>query len=54
MLEIIYLSLGLKSIWQELCVMLSHSVVSNWGLNLAKTHGVCFQEVTKLRLLMSH
>ena len=53
-LEIIYLSLGLKSMWQELCVMLSHSVVSNWDLNLVKTHGAWFQEVAKLRLLISH
>ena len=41
-LETFYLSLGLKPIWQGLCVMLSDLVVSDWDLSLAKIHGAWF------------
>ena len=34
--------------------MLSHSVVSDWDLNLARTYGAWFQDLMKLRFLMSH
>ena len=34
--------------------MLSHSVVSDWDLSPAKTHGAWFYDLMKLRLLMSH
>ena len=34
--------------------MLSHSVVSNQDLSLAKAHGAWFQDLVKLRFLMSH
>ena len=34
--------------------MLSHSVVSDMDLSLAKTHGAWLQDLMKLRLLMSH
>ena len=34
--------------------MLSQSVVSNWDLSLAKTDGASFQDLMKLRFLMSH
>ena len=37
-----------------LCAMLSHSVVSNQDLSLAKAHGAWFQDLVKLRFLMSH
>ena len=37
-----------------LCAMLSHSVVSDWDLSLAKTHSAWFQDLMKLRFLMSH
>ena len=46
--------LGLKPTWKGFCAMLSHSVVSNWDLSLAKTHGAWFQDLMMLRLLMSH
>ena len=54
MLEITYIRLGLKSTRQGLCAMLSHSVVSDMDLSLAKTHGAWLQDLMKLRLLMSH
>ena len=34
--------------------MLSHSVVSDMDLSLAKTHGAWLQDLMKLRLLMFH
>ena len=34
--------------------MLSHSVIPDWDLSLAKTHSVWLQDLMKLRLLMSH
>ena len=34
--------------------MLSHSVTSDWDLSLAKAHGAWFQDLMKLRFLMSH
>ena len=37
--ETVYLRLGLQPTWQGLCAMLGHSVMSNWDLNPAKTHG---------------
>ena len=52
MFETVYLRLGLKTMW--LCAMLSHSVVSDWDLSLAKTHSAWFQDLMKLRFLMSH
>ena len=51
MFEAVYLRLGLKPMW--LCAMLSHSVVSDWDLSLAKTHSAWFQDLMKLRFLMS-
>ena len=53
-LEADYLRLGLKPTWQGLCAVLSHSVASDWDLSLSKTHGAWFQDLIKLRLLMSH
>ena len=53
-LEIVYLILGLKPTRQGFCAMLSHSVVSDWDLSLTKTQGAWFQDLMKLRLLMSH
>ena len=35
-LETIYLRLGLKPMWQGLCAMLSHSIISNWDLSRPK------------------
>ena len=40
--------------WQGLCAMLSHSVISDWDLSLTKIHGAWFYDLMKLRLLMSH
>ena len=37
-----------------LCYMLSHLVVSDWDLSLAKIHNVWFQDLMKLRFLMSY
>ena len=34
--------------------MLSHSVIFDWDLNPARTYGVWFQDLMKLRFLMSH
>ena len=34
--------------------MLSHLIVSGRDLNMAKTHGAWFQDLMKLRFLMSH
>ena len=34
--------------------MFSHSVVSDWDLSPAKTHGAWFQDLMKLRFLMFH
>ena len=53
-LETVYLRLGLKPTWQGLCALLSHSLVSDQDLSLAKTHGAWFQDLMKLRFLMSH
>jgi len=47
----VYLRLGLIPTWKGLCAMLSHSVVSDWDLSLAKTHGAWFQDLMTLRLL---
>lgn len=33
--------------------MLSHSLMSNQDLSQAKIHGACFQDLMKLRFLMS-
>ena len=52
--ETIHLRLGLKPTWQGLCAMLSHSVMSDWNLSPAKNHGAWFQDLIKLRFLMSH
>ena len=52
--ETIYLRLGLKHTWQELCTMLSHSVISDCDLSPAKTHSAWFWGLMKLRFLMSH
>ena len=46
--------LGLKPMWQGPCAMLSHSVMSDWDLSLVKIHGDSFQDLMKLRFLMSH
>ena len=54
LLETVYRKLALKPMWHGLCAMLCHSVVSNWDLSLAKTHGAWFQDLMMLRLLMSH
>ena len=40
--ETVYLRLGLKPTWQGLCATLSHSVVFEWDLSPAKTHGAWF------------
>ena len=52
--ETFYLRLVLKPMWQGLCAMLSNSVVFNWDLSPAKTHGAWFQDLMKLRFLMSN
>ena len=52
--ETVYLRLGLKPTWQGLCAMLSHSVIYDWDLSPAKTQGAWFQDLMKLRVLMSH
>ena len=54
MLKTLYLILGLKPTWQGLCAMFSHSVVSDWDLSPVKPQGSWFQELMKLRFLMSH
>jgi len=41
-LETVYLRLGLKPMWQGLCAVLSHSVMSDRDLNLAKTYSAWF------------
>ena len=41
-LETVYLRLGLKPTWQGFCAVLSHSVMSDQDLGLAKTHSAWF------------
>ena len=53
-LETIFLRLGLKHVWQGLCAMLSHSIIFHWDFSLTNPHGIWFQDLMKLRLLMSH
>ena len=50
----VHLTLELKPMWQGLCAMLRHSVISDWDLNQAKAHGSLFGNLMKLRLFMSH
>ena len=52
--ETVYLRLGLKPTWQVLCAMLSHSVGFYQDLSKAKAHGASFQDLMKLRFLISH
>ena len=37
--------------WQGLCAVLSHSVVSDWDLSLAKTHSIWLWDLMTLRFL---
>ena len=52
--ESVYLRLRLPPTWQGLCAMLGYSVMSDRDLNLAKTHGTWFQDLMKLRFMLSH
>ena len=54
MFETVHLRLGLKPTHQGLCAVLSHSAVSDQGLSQAGIHGTQFQDLMKLRFLMSH
>ena len=47
--ETVYLRLGLKSSWQGLCAMLSHSFMFKWDLSPAKTQSAWFQDLINLR-----
>ena len=40
--------------WQVPCAMLSHSVGFYQDLSKAKAHGALFQDLMKLRFLISH
>ena len=54
LLETVYLRLGLKPVLQGLCSILSHSIIFHWDLSPSNTHGTWFQDLMKLRLLMSY
>ena len=40
--------------WLEVCAILSHSVMSDPDLSPPKIHSAWFQDLVKLRFLMSH
>ena len=39
--------------WQGLCAMLSHSIMSIWDLSPAKIYNAWYQDLKKLSFLMS-
>ena len=52
--ETVYLKLGFKLKWHGLCAMLGQSITSGKDSHPVKTHGAWFQDLMKLRFLMSH